>query len=446
MTLLVLEIKKTISVFFSYAHEKIFNEKISIEFELFLKRISYVSIGTIVAAIFSSIFNIIAARILDPSGYGTFAIVQSFAMFLYIPMLLGFHTAIVKYCAETNDIDIQRQIISTVYIMVFLLTIISAIFFIMFSTMIGSFFSISENLFYYAILFAIIFVFYTLIKNTLNAIKKFRLYTIFQVVTSFVILLSFLTLITMNNITNKSMIIATLIAYVIVGFIFLIYCIRKFLFFYVDYNLISLLSKFSIVAGVGGLIYSIYSNVDKIILNYYLGVTSVGLYAVYYYSAFTVTIFLTSVFITVFFPIASECKNKIILYRKLNAVIPYLLILGIPFVIFSEIILLFLFGKQYPIDFILIVFFAVAAILVMWYEIYAWLFSSEGIAGAKIILSIQILIAIVNVSLNFILVPINGIQGAVLSIICAFSAGILLIYYHGEIFFRKSQKGAKING
>ena len=76
-------------------YRKIFHEEISSEVEKFIKNLSYVGIGTIIASIFSFSYNILAGRWLGPSEYGTFTLIQSVAMFLYIPMLLGFHTAMV---------------------------------------------------------------------------------------------------------------------------------------------------------------------------------------------------------------------------------------------------------------------------------------------------------------------------------------------------------------
>ncbi|WP_286681164.1 lipopolysaccharide biosynthesis protein, partial [Methanoculleus sp. DTU007] len=84
-------------------YRAIFHEEISTEVEKFIKNLSYVGIGTIVASVFSFSFNILAGRWLGPSEYGTFTLIQSVAMFLYIPMLLGFHTAMVKYNAEKVD-------------------------------------------------------------------------------------------------------------------------------------------------------------------------------------------------------------------------------------------------------------------------------------------------------------------------------------------------------
>ena len=116
-----------------YFYEQLFHEKVSFEIEKFIKNLSYVGIGTIISSVFGFSYNILAGRWLGPSEYGSFTLIQSVAMFLYIPMLLGFHAALVKYNCEKIDFPRQRSIISTTYILVFLFTLVSIFFYLIFS-------------------------------------------------------------------------------------------------------------------------------------------------------------------------------------------------------------------------------------------------------------------------------------------------------------------------
>ena len=118
-------ISKMFINFVTFFYERIFHDKMSDDVRKFFKNLLYVGLGTIVAMIFSFVFNIFAGRILGPSGYGEFTLVQSVAMFLYIPMLLGFNTAMVKFNSEREDLKRQRSIISTTYILVFIFMVVS---------------------------------------------------------------------------------------------------------------------------------------------------------------------------------------------------------------------------------------------------------------------------------------------------------------------------------
>jgi O-antigen/teichoic acid export membrane protein len=166
-----------------------------------------------------------------------------------------------------------------------------------------------------------------------------------------------------------------------------------------------------------------------------MDVESVGIYGVYYYASFAVISVLSGIFITVFFPAASKIKDKNIVYNKVSKLAPYLLIFGIPGSLISEYIILQLFGKEYPIDFTLMVLFAVTAVLVTWYSILAWFFNSDGVNGVRLTVSGTLIITIVNLVLNIIFIPRIGLIGAVGATAVAFIFGLCYNYYYGKKYF-----------
>lgn len=421
----------------SFFYSLIFHEKITEDMTVFLKKIFYISTGTIIAALFSFIFNITAARVLNPSDYGTFALVQSIAMIIYIPMLLGFHTSIIKYSSENRDYTSQSIVISTAYSIVFFLVIVSISIYIIFQDILINVLSISKEIFLLALIFAACFVLFTLNMNTLNGIHEMKKYALFQSLNNFVLLISFLIFLSIGLFSYISMIFASVIAYSLIGCAIFLFIIRKYFHPVIDFNTISTLSKFSLIAGTGGLIFSLYTNVDRILLNHFFGVEIVGIYSAYYYSTFTILTFFLSIFITVFFPTVSTFTNKSLIIDKIDKIVPYIVGIGIPIGIFSGFILLSFFGEKYPIYFELLILFSIAVTLMLIYTIYAWLFTSEGIRGAKITLSIQIVIALINILLNFTLIPRLGLYGAVTSMILAFFGGITMIYYWRKSFFKR---------
>jgi len=167
-----------------------------------------------------------------------------------------------------------------------------------------------------------------------------------------------------------------------------------------------------------------------------MDVESVGIYGVYYYASFAVIGLFSGVFITVFFPVASKTSNKELLYHKLTKIIPSLFIIGIPGVFIGEFIILQFFGEDYPIDVTLMVAFAVTAVLVTWYGIFAWFFNSEGVNGVRLTVSGTLIIALVNIMLNVILIPQIGLYGAIAASALAFTLGLSFNYYYGSKYFR----------
>jgi len=252
---------------------------------------------------------------------------------------------------------------------------------------------------------------------------------------NFIVLISFLIFLSIGLFSYISMVFASVIAYSLIGCAIFLFIIRKYFHPVIDFNTLSTLSKFSLIAGTGGLIFSLYTNVDRILLNHFFGVETVGIYSAYYYSTFTILTFFLSIFITVFFPTVSTFTNKSLIIDKIDKIVPYIVGIGIPIGIFSGFILLSFFGEKYPIYLELLILFSIAVTLMLIYTIYAWLFTSEGIRGAKITLSIQTIITIINILSNFTLIPRLGLYGAVISMILAFIGGTTMIYYLRKSFF-----------
>ncbi|WP_220682198.1 oligosaccharide flippase family protein [Methanofollis formosanus] len=400
----------------------------------FVRNVSYVGLGTMLSSIFSFSYNLIAGRVLGPSGYGNFTLVQSIAMFLYIPMLLGLNSAMIKYCAESRDQYQQRKIMSTTYSVVICLTIVSVMLYDIFKHHIAVIFSVDQEIIELSIIFAVIFVFYTLTTSSLCSLHLMKDYAIFQPMYGITLLSVFLFFIHIQFNSFKTMVYANCLAYGIVGSIIVLIFLKKYLAFTIDRSCFSTLWKYSSVVVIGGLSFTLYTNIDRIIINYYMDVESVGIYGIYYYASFTLLTLVSGIFITVFFPTASKSHDKRSLYDKLNKTVPYLMIFGTPITLIGEYTILRLFGEGYPIQLPLMLIFAIAAMLVTWYGIYAWFFSSEGIEGSKLTVSGTLIIAIANIILNIMLIPQIGLYGAIGATALAFALGLYYNFYHGKRF------------
>lgn len=408
-------------------YRKIFHEEISSEVEKFIKNLSYVGIGTIIASIFSFSYNILAGRWLGPSEYGTFTLVQSVAMFLYIPMLLGFHTAMVKYNAEKIDFSRQRCIISTTYILVLLFMITSLLVYFTFSEEIMALFSISGEIFYFAVVFAVIFVIYTLGTETLRSLHMIREYSRLKPLHSGILFLSFLMFVfVFQEISFRSPLFSMLLAYGIIGGIMLVF-LRKYIIPEFSGEWARTLHKFSIFSLMGGISSILYINVDKIFINLYLSVSDVGVYWAYNYSFTTMALLCTSIFVTVFFPVASMCSDKEMLFNRINKIAILIIILGWPVIAGIGYVILKLYGGSYPFDLSLALLFATAGICISVDQLYGQLLNSEGLDGVKITSSAAVVLAVVNVLLNVLLIPLFGLNGAVIATIIGYLASISIM-------------------
>lgn len=408
-------------------YRKIFHEEVSSEVEKFIKNLSYVGIGTIIAAVFSFSYNILVGRWLGPSEYGAFTLVQSVAMFLYIPMLLGFHTAMVKYNAEKVDILRQRCIISTTYILVFLFTVVCLLVYFIFSKKIMAVFSISEEVFYSAVLFAVLFVFYTLTTETLRSLHMIRTYSRLMPVNSAILLFTFLFFsLICKDLSFKSPLFSMLLSYGIVGGIILA-IIKNYLKLQFNKNWAKKLNYYSRYSLLGGISYILYSNIDKLMINYYLTISEVGIYRAYYYSFTTVLLLISMVFVTTFFPFASSCSDKKELLNKVNKISIVFIIVLFPVALISGSIILLTFGPDYHLDPTLTLLSALLGIVIPVNQFYDWLMCSVGVEGVKLVSYAALLTAIVNIALNIMLIPTLGINGAVISTILSYIMSTIIL-------------------
>ena len=408
-------------------YRKIFHEEISSEVEKFIKNLSYVGIGTIIASIFSFSYNILAGRWLGPSEYGTFTLIQSVAMFLYIPMLLGFSTAMVKYNAEKIDFLRQRSIISTTYILVLLFTVVSLLVYFIFSKEIMAIFSISNKVFLFAVLFAVLFVFYTLTTGTLRSLHMIRAYSRLMPVYSAILFFAFLVFVfAFKELSFKSPLYSILLAYGVTGGIILAF-LRKYLKPEFSREWAHKLHRYSIYSLMGGISSVLYSNIDKIFINKYISVSYVGIYWAYNYSFTTMILLCTTVFVTVFFPVASMCSDKMMLFKRIKKITILVVIFGWPLAVSTGYVILKLYGGDYPFDLSLALLFATAGICISVDQLYGQLLNSEGLDGVKITSSAAVVLAVVNVLLNVLLIPLFGLNGAVIATIIGYLASISIM-------------------
>jgi len=412
-----------------YFYEKLFHEEVSVEIEKFIKNLSYLGIGTLISSVFTFSFNILAGRWLGPSEYGSFTLVQSVAMFLYIPMMLGFHSALVKYNSEKIDLDRQRSIISTTFILVFLFTIVSVLFYLVFSQQIMALFSIAESVFYFAIVFAVLFVFYTLMTETLRSIHRIQDYSLLKPIFSVILFFSFLIFIFFfKDLSYTSPLFSMLIAYGITGGILLAF-LRTYIRPEFSWPWAHKLHTFSIYSLMAGISAVFYLNIGKIMINMYLPVSMVGIYWAYIFSFTTVILLFSTIFVTVFFPVASMCQDKRMLFKRINKIVIVFIVGGWPFALISGYIILQMYGKAYPFDLPLTLLSATAGVCISVDMLYGQLLCSASLQGVKITSYAAVVLAVVNVILNFLLIPIIGLAGAIVATIISYTVciGIMVL-------------------
>jgi O-antigen/teichoic acid export membrane protein len=263
-------------------------------------------------------------------------------------------------------------------------------------------------------------------------------YAIIQPIYSIILLLAFLFFISINFISFKSAVFSLVLASGITGGIALA-LIRKYIRFKFDTSWGYHLTRYGSYALIAGVSSMFYSNIDKILINKFMTVTDIGIYQAYSYSITMGLLFLLNIFGSIFFPYASRSQKKDIILKRINRIIPFIIIIGVPFTIGLGLVILSLYGGKYPFDFRLALLFGIVTICFIFDKIYGTLLDSVGIKGKRIVSIASIILAIANISLNFLLIPLIGLEGAVIATIISYSLSIGIMFsriryiYHPEV-------------
>jgi len=114
-----------------------------------------------------------------------------------------------------------------------------------------------------------------------------------------------------------------------------------------------------------------------------------------------------------------------------------LIVLGTPFILFLEIIIIKLYGKKYPFDLLLIFLFGIVSICVVIDSFYAWFLNSIGTIGVKITVFAAAILAIVNIGINILLIPSIGLIGAIISALISLVVCISIEVYWGKKYLNR---------
>jgi O-antigen/teichoic acid export membrane protein len=404
----------------------IFKEDMSEGAYSFAKNLFYIAFGYSVAAMCVFVFQIMSGRVLGPEEYGKYAVVDSITMFLHVPMILGLSTAAIKYCAGTKDEAEHKKIISSSFWLVSLSSLVSTIIFIVFYRQLSKIFSVSPTLFLFSIVFAAFYTTYTLSTNILRGLNQMKKMAILRGIYGLAILVSLFIFILLRIDYFGSIIFSISLAYIIISILTVI-SIRKYISFKINIEWTKKLFHYGNYAILGNICLAFLPSFNDLVINKNLSIAKVGIYNAYYFSSVGIVIFLMSNFITVFFPMASAHTKKGTILKKINKLSSFIFLIGLPISFVVEWLILSLYGNKYPMYIMLMVLFAMTNVFIAIYQLYNWIFYSEGLRGAKLATIASMVTALTNVFLAVYLTPIWGLYGATFSIGFSYLVGIAIL-------------------
>lgn len=410
-------------------HEHVFGEKMGSGAKRFLKNVSYLFSTKILAVPMTLLFTVIAARQFGPSEYGKFTLVQSIVGFMSLPICMGFVTATVKYSSEVNDIKRQSAIISTSLILLLITTCIWIPVFFFFSSRISSVFSIPVGIFLISIFACIVQVPYTISMGILRGLMRIKIFARINLLYKAIAFTALLVFVFLGLRSFEFITCSFYLPCIVLAIAIVVLFVRKYLIFKINKAWAKILAKYAVFAIIGGVSHVFYTNTDKILIKRFMDFSDVGIYQAYYFASIGLASLFAGIFNTVLFPTASGYRNKEKLLGKIDRMVPVLIVLGTPTIMFCEFIILKIYGDKYPINILMIFLFAVTSVIVVWYELYSWMFCSIGVQGVKLRNIAIVTIAVSNIAMNVSFIPRYGLYGAIVSTLVAFILGICCLYF-----------------
>lgn len=413
-------------------HLRVFGETISDEMRKFILHLGWISAAALVSAVFMFITNLFAGRWLGPAEYGKYALIISLGQLFIIPMTLGINTAAIREIAQKKSN--RAKVISTAFYSILFLILLSLLLYWLLRPFLEQYLHLTSFLYLWAIIYSMALALKYISEAVAKGLHQFPRISVLTVLSSLVILIVFFGQIFIGKDTSfRSFILATtagLAIYVIVMF----FRNRLYFFRFSVRNLRELLS-YGLFASIGSISGYTLANIDRLILNNYLGFASVGLYAAYLSASTFFSGQLLQIFVDVFFPSISAIKDKSIVERKIKRILYLAAIPLFGINLLATAIIIKLFGSEYEFNYLYIILFSLLGVLNFCQNIFWWYIASFGKRGIRFTSLSGVLVGAANIILMIILVKKMGLLGAIIGLNIT-SLAILLL---SVIYLRKKK-------
>ncbi len=181
---------------------------------------------------------------------------------------------------------------------------------------------------------------------------------------------------------------------------------------------------FGLIAAGSSVAIALVHAVGRQVMNVHFAVDQVGLLSAYQGGSLMLAVYLQGVLTVVFFPVAARTPDRRGLFRKVTRLL--LPVSAVASVGFAAILTawMFLLGRQYPVDPVILVVFAIAAGLTTAFGSLAWALASGGRAGVAAATVTWLAAGAGNLAACLLLIPSLGVLGAGLAAIAGALAGI----------------------
>lgn len=383
---------------------------------------SFISLAT--AAFAHLLLRIVFGRELGPSGLGLYTLVFTIYMFGMQFAAFGIGAALTKYIAQYHDNQqrIKDFVSSGIAGSLVSGTVIGVLLFLFSGIISVQLFHIPEmNLLLKITAFCFPFIaMQKAVIGTLNGLRKMKLFAVVNIAQNMSVFIISIILVIIFDLGVIGAVIGFVAPTILIGFMSLATTIqyyhktpKKFT------SSLRQLSYFGFYIVLGTSISFINTEIDTLMIGYYLGEVEVGYYAVAIIFSQGIILLphsiqrVTTPAISRYYGENQLNEIKNLVKNTMLKTFLFVILISLPLVIFGSFLIRLLFTEEYMPAYIPLL------ILLIGYSIYSpWVsvgtvFSS--IDKVNIVFKINALCAIINTMLNFIFIPIFGIEGAAIA-------------------------------
>ena len=408
----------------------------------FAKNISYTSLGIIGYTFILFLVNFYVVRVFGPEEYGKYVLLYSAFNILVIPMFFGLNNSIVKYLPENStDFVKSKNIISSGITGIAFFTIISLFIFYFFKESVANQLSLSNSLY----LITLCFCFFAVIKGALDSIFKgfcqFKKQAYLSCMYALVILVSFFLINYFYSSRSYIVYVLSIMIGVVVYNIYLFFQFKEYLLpISFDKKIFSKLFRYGFLNTIAMLVWIFMLNFDRFVVNHYLDLKTVGIYAVYAGASTMLTSKLLGVFLNVFFPTAAGMEDKSFVNKKISKLFWFMFVPGLVVNFMIMLIMLFFYGNKYPINILWILIFSFSSLLYSFANIKWNLIATEGVGSMWYCTKHSVISLLFYIFFNIVLVKNFGITGSVLSMVIVSLYLLLSSEYYFKYVFKNIKK------
>lgn len=379
---------------------------------------------------------------LSTTEYGYLAIFETTGLFLNIFFSLNLAQSLMRWYADAKEKQAQKSVVATCIFFVFLNIIL---FNLILSPFVGRFSNIFFNTNQYSSLFLILFayisidVFNSLSLSLIRMLEKSKLFITINIAKLLIIFTFNIIFITKYSLGIKGILISSLIGSIF-NFLVLLPLLIRNISSKIDFGIIKPMLKYAIPLSFTSLSTILLDSADRYILKFLTNDANVGIYSLAFKISGMLNFFLFQSFATAFLPIAYKIYKqenaKQIFSKTMTYLVMGLLFIGLGLALFSK-EFLFIFSPKNQQYWQAASYVPLLNIIVVFYAMRFMYTVNFLIAKKNIYQPIFVITAVlINIGLNFLLIPKFEIWGAICSsIITSF---ILNVFYY--IFSRKYYK------